>query len=130
MLVPFLVLICAVKQQIWRVENNAIVNPNVVSKMSARKNISICQDIPLDIIKARCTELKVTINEFIYGIISLTMKQFCVEMGDTKTESIRLALPFSLRDAPTHARDFAFKNDFAIYPIDMRLVSDLNTGLK
>lgn len=58
------------------------------------------------------------------------MKQHCVKNGDTKTESIRLAMPFSLRHPPTHPTDFPLLNDFAVWPIEMRLISDLTTGIK
>jgi hypothetical protein len=50
--------------------------------------------------------------------------------GDTKTQSIRVAVPFSLRPAPKHETDFTLKNDFAILPVDMRLVKDLKVEIK
>lgn len=58
------------------------------------------------------------------------MKQFCLKNGDSNTEFVRLALPFSLRNSPSNERDFQLQNDFAIFPVDMRLVSDLKTGIK
>jgi hypothetical protein len=98
--------------------------------MSSLKNIAFCHDIPIDVVKKRCAELGVTINEFIFGIISQTMKH-CLEFhNDTTTRQIRCAIPFSLRPPPTHATDFELRNDFAILPVKMRLVSDLKTEIK
>lgn len=97
--------------------------------MSGLKSFAISQDIPLDCIKAKCKELGVTINEFIFGIISRTMKQ-CLEFhNDRETKSIRIAIPLSLRQAPKHELDFQPCNDFAILPVSMRLVEDLNTEI-
>ena len=71
-----------------------------------------------------------TINEFVFGIISQSMKK-CLEFhNDTTTRSIRMAVPFSLRQAPRFATDFELRNDFAILPVDMRLVDDLNSEIK
>ena len=131
LLVPLMIGLIVIKQIfIWSPENNAIKNDKIASKMSGLKNISIGKTIPIEAVKARCKQLDVTINEFVFAIISLTMKQFCVENGDTKTESIRIALPFSLRESCRHPTDFAFCNDFAIFPVDMRLVTDIKTGIK
>ena len=71
-----------------------------------------------------------TINEFIFGVISQTMKH-CMEFhGDHDTSAIRVAVPFSLRPAPKHELDFTLNNDFAILPVRIRLVADLSTDYK
>jgi hypothetical protein len=98
--------------------------------MSGLKNFSIAQDIPLDVVKAKCRDLGVTINESLFGIISQTMKQ-CMEFhNDMNTNLIRVAVPISIRPAPKHEMDFDYRNDFAILPVNMRLVSDLRTEIK
>ena len=71
-----------------------------------------------------------TINEFVFGIISYTMREHIVSEGDKETTHIRVACPFSLRQTPRHELDFNFKNDFAILPIDMRLIDNLDTGMR
>lgn len=131
LLVPVMILIISIQQFVcWRKERNGIKNDRVEANLNALKNIAFCHDIPLDVVKARCVELGVTINEFIFGIISQTMKR-CMEFhNDTTTRSIRVAVPFSLRPPPTHATDFQLRNDFAILPVEMRLIDDLKTEIK
>lgn len=130
LMVPFMILIIAFKQIVlWRREVNGIKNQRIESQLSAVKNIAFCHDIPLEAVKTRCKQLGVTINDFIFGIISQSMKQ-CMEFhNDTATNWIRCGVPFSTRGAPKHELDFTLKNDFAILPVDMRLVSDLKSEI-
>ena len=52
--------------------------------------MAISKDIPLDVVKVRCRELGMTVNEFLFGIISQTMKR-CMEFhGDDTTSQIRV----------------------------------------
>jgi len=105
--VPFLIMWISFKQFVlWFNEDNAIKNPMVDRQLTALKGYSICHDIPIDAIKERCKELKVTINEFVFGIISYCMKEHLVRNGDKDTTHLRVAVPFSLRGAPTHELDF------------------------
>jgi hypothetical protein len=50
--------------------------------------------------------------------------------NDMDTNLIRIAVPFSLRPPPKHEMDFDYQNDFAILPVNMRLVSNLRTEIK
>jgi hypothetical protein len=59
------------------------------------------------------------------------MKECMVKQkNDTKSEWISCAVPFSLRNAPTHHLDFQFENDFAILPVKMRLINNCEKELK
>ena len=58
------------------------------------------------------------------------MKQYLVTENDTTTKSLQCAVPFSLRDTPKHIRDFDYENDFAIMPVNMRLISNAKTELQ
>jgi hypothetical protein len=94
-----------------------VKNARVEANMSGLKSFAIAKDIPLDYVKAKCGDLGVTLNEFIFGIISQTMKQ-CLEFHDDReTKAIRVAMPFSLRPTPKHVLDFQPSNDFAILPV-------------
>jgi hypothetical protein len=69
--VPFMILWISVQQFVlWRRETNGIKSEEIESKFSSHKRIAFCHDIPLETVKARCKELGVTINEFVFGIIS------------------------------------------------------------
>jgi len=71
LLVPFMILRISIEQFVfWRRENNGIKNEEIESKLTSHKRIAFCHDIPTETVKARCKELGVTINEFIFGIIS------------------------------------------------------------
>ena len=63
-------------------------------------------------------------------ITSLTIKEFIVKKGDTKTKSINLSMPYSLREPPESAETFDFRNNFATVPITLDLVDDFETGVK
>lgn len=67
----------------------------------------------------------------IFGLISQTMKQcMAKQKNDTKSKWIVCAVPFSLRNAPRHHLDFRFENDFAILPVNMRLIDNCEKELK
>lgn len=53
-----------------RNENNGVKNPKISEKLSSLKKMAIGRDIPIEAVKARCRELGVTINEFVFAIIS------------------------------------------------------------
>jgi hypothetical protein len=131
LLVPFMIAFIAIRQFCWwSRETNAIKNPKVEDQMTAYKAMALSKDVPIEMVKLKCKTLGATINEFVFGIISQTMKQYLVSQGDTTTRWIRIALPFSLRPPPAYPMGFEFKNDFAVLPVDMRLVDDLKTGIK
>lgn len=116
--VPLMIGFISVQQLFcWRYERNGIKSARIEGSMSGLKSFALAKDIPLDYVKAKCGDLGVTLNEFIFGIISQTMKQ-CLEFHDDReTKSIRLAMPFSLRPTPKHELDFRPCNDFAILPV-------------
>jgi len=68
-----------------------------------------------------------TLNEFLFGVISQTMKRCMEYHGDEITREIGAQVPISLRRAPQHPMDFEFHNDisFAIFPL--RLVDDFKS---
>jgi len=58
-------------------------------------------------------------------------KQYLDEHTDDKTTNqIRLAFPLSIRAPPKSVEDFQLMNQFAIVPMDIKLVGDMKNGLK
>jgi len=62
-------------------------------------------------------------------VISNSVKELFVAEGDKLTDSITLAVPFSLRRPIKTANDFEFDNQFSILPLNLPLTNDFATGL-
>lgn len=92
--------------------------------------MAISQDIPLDAVKARCKELRMTVNEFLFGIISQTMRRCMENHGDFDTRQITVQIPISLRRPAKHPMDFELHNDISFARFKFRLVSDFKTEVE
>ena len=79
--------------------------PEVINNLSIPKRMAICKDISLDMVKKKSRELNCTINDIIMTATSRTLKKHLESVGDSKTQSIQLAFPFSLRPPPRTVDD-------------------------
>ena len=73
---------------------------------------------------------KITLNDVLMTATSKTFKSICDKKGYPDVNDITLFCPFSLRRPPTHVLDFNYDNDFAIIPLQMRLVQNLREGIQ
>ena len=100
------------------------------SKISGSKNGAFCKDVPLEQLKKKAKEMKVTINDLVMAITSISLKEYMILKGDYKTNKIRMAVPFSLRDPVTNARKFKLENDFVPITVELDLTLKLEDALK
>lgn len=86
--VPFSIIYLLVKGMFESRETNGIKNPENEPDFSAEKHLAISKDISLEAVKLRCKELGLTLNEFLFGIISQTMKRCMEHHGDQTTNRV------------------------------------------
>jgi NRPS condensation-like uncharacterized protein len=79
-------------------------------------------DLYLDDLKVKSKELGVTINDLLMTLTSITLKQYLVNRGDTKTESLHFSMPISLREPPKTEEELELRNNFAMMSIKLDLV--------
>ena len=112
-------------------ELNGIKTEKVKESLTDHKQAAFCPSISTDLIKTRSKALGCTFNDILMTCVSRSLKQYLEEeTGDKDTQAIRLACPFSLRETPTKVNGFTFDNNFAILPLNLNLVSDLDSGLE
>ena len=75
-------------------------------KLSGVKKGAFSNDFLMKDIKKRTKEMGVTINDLIMAITSISLKAYLIKHGDTKTNKINLAVPFSMRDPTLNPKDF------------------------
>ena len=82
-------------------------------------------------LKKKGKELNCSINDIISTCTSRMFKQYLVEKAnDTKTNNIRVTMPLSLRPPPKKINEVNLCNQFAIVPMDLKLVDDVDNGLR
>ena len=107
-------------------QDNGINSAQVREKLDRLKGSAFVKDINIDILKKRSKELGCSMNDIIMTCTSRMFKRFLVEeREDTKTKQIRVAFPFSLRPPPKTFEDIELLNKFAIVPLDLKLVDDV-----
>lgn len=109
-------------------DSNAIHNNKI--SITGIKNAAFCKDINLQQLKKKAQQMNVTINDLIMGITSISIKQYLVQQGDSKTKSIKLAVPFSLRDPTPNPKHFKLENDFVPITVELDLTLSLEESLK
>jgi hypothetical protein len=88
-------------------DQNAIKNGKPLAGV---KNGAISKVFSVDQIKKKGNKLGSTINDVIMTISSMSIKQYLVKKGDTKTNHVTLAIPFSMRAPPRSKGDFHMDN--------------------
>lgn len=64
------------------------------------------------------------------AVLSVSIKKYFVEKGDSKTERIKVAIPANIRwDAYKTYDEVRLENKFAILPIKLHLTQDLHQAL-
>lgn len=112
-------------------QNNGLNTAEIRGKLTSQKQIAFVHDININVLKKRGKELKCSLNDIVITCVSRMFKQYLVEKaGDTKTNTVRLAFPLSLNPPPQSIDEIVLGNKFAIVPMDVKLVDDLQNGLK
>ena len=111
-------------------ENNGLKNEVTKAALKDHKQASFCSSISTELIKVRSKELNCTFNDILMTCVSRSLKQYLEKVGDKTTNQMTLACPFSLRPAPKTVDSFVVDNNFAILPMVLNLVDDLNDGLQ
>jgi hypothetical protein len=63
------------------------------------------------------------------SLTAMTLKEYLISKGDTKTNYLNLSMPFSLRPPPLKREDFELRNDFTMMMITLDLDTDFNICL-
>ena len=112
-------------------QNNGLNTAEIRSQLDNHKKIAFVHDINLGILKNAGKLLGCSLNDIIMTCTSRMFKQYLMEHTDDKTTSrLRLAVPLSLRPPPKSVEDFSLSNHFAIIPMEIELVDDVDNGLK
>lgn len=121
----FLTVVCLPK------ELNGFKTPEIQQKLTKKKNAVISVDISQRVLHRKAKQMGGSINDFFMTILSISLKKYLERhAGDTQTDTIQLAVPFSLRPKPRNPMDFSFDNQFAVLPLRLRLVDSFNEGFK
>ncbi len=92
--------------------------------MTGKKNAAFSKDHSVNDMKKIGHKLGVTINDLLMCITSISLKEYMIKMGDTKTKQVKLSVPFSLREPPKTVEEFKLKNSFALLTVPLELYSD------
>ena len=117
-------------------EVNGYKTAEIKQKLTVHKNVAFVPDIETDLLKRRAKELstdgnKFTLNDILITAISKTIHDFLqTNTEDRTTKQTIMACPFSLRRPPEALNDFEFDNNFAIVPLQLRLIDNMKTGIK
>ena len=99
--------------------------------MTSIKNLAISKEISQDLLKAKAKQLGGNQNDVLMTILSVSIRQYLTKYtSDRTTDVIQLAMPFGLRQKPSHTMDFMYCNHFAVLPFSMRLVDNFSEGYK
>ena len=111
-------------------QDNGIKSAKIEDAQTAVKHMAFCRDISVRKLKEKSKESNLMINEAIWAFVSVTMNRCLKSHNDMTTEWVRVGMPISLRPAPKHETDFRITNEVVVFPLDMRLISDLQSGIK
>jgi hypothetical protein len=75
-------------------------------------------------VKTKAKEMKVSVNDFLMTVLSMTMKEYFISKGDEKSSRILMYVPYSIRQKEADPQNFDFTNQFAIFPVILDLVND------
>ncbi len=87
---------------------------------------SFAKDYSLNLIKKKCRVLHVTFNDLIVTAISITLKKYFNENGDSKTNKLMLYIPFNIRMKLPSPDDRQLENKIAAHPYFLPLSLDFN----
>ncbi len=87
---------------------------------------SFAKDYSLNLIKKKCRVLHVTFNALIVTAISITLKKYFNENGDSKTNKLMLYIPFNIRMKLPSPDDRQLENKIATQPYFLPLSLDFN----
>jgi NRPS condensation-like uncharacterized protein len=108
-------------------ERNCIHNGK---KLTGKKNAAVSKNISVEQVKTICKKMGVTINDVIMTLTCMTLKEYMISKGDTKTKKVNLCIPFSLREELKRTEDFEIENDFSLLSITLDLENEFSEGLK
>ena len=99
--------------------------------LTGKKKVALSDPYNFAEIKATSKILKVTINELLSASLAVALKRLFEERGDTKTDTVQLAMPVNIRWGPYATYDdVKLENKFSPMPIKLPLHSDHEESLK
>ncbi len=115
---PIAIIYANVNSNLIGAQSNCIANH---IKPTGNKVACFGKDISFKRVSEKTKEMKITINDFLLGITSVSIKEYMVSKGDDKTSEIVIGLPFTLRDPILRKHGFTFQNDFVSIPLALSL---------
>mmetsp|Transcript_10331 Transcript_10331/g.10327 ORF Transcript_10331/g.10327 Transcript_10331/m.10327 type:complete len:206 (+) Transcript_10331:423-1040(+) len=128
----FLLAPVSIFQSIMYVKNLANDNNFIHhgQKLKGVKKAAFTYDIPMKVVKAKCKDMKITINDFVMAILSVSIKEYLVKNGDNSAQKINMAVPFGLRDPDLGKKNFELVNDFVPITVELDLCSTFGESLE
>ena len=94
-------------------------------ELVGKKKIHVSECFSLEHTKACGKALGMTINEFMICSLSVTLKTWFEELGDTKTNKVRIGVPVNIRWQMYETYDdVKLENKFAPMPVQIDIVKD------
>lgn len=96
----------------WSTDQNCIKTPQM--KLAGKKRNAICKPFSIQTLKKIGQKYnKSTINDVILAMSSVAVKEYMVNHGDSKSKSINILIPYSLREIPKTPQEHRLCNDFS-----------------
>lgn len=125
--IPFNFVRITVKFLLYPADKNPIASGK---PFTGDKKGAFSKEYNVDQVKVKCKELGVTFNDLFMTIMSLSIKRYFISQGDEKTNKMLVMIPINFRERPTTPENFEFKNQFSIFPQEIKLFTDFDTGVK
>lgn len=125
--IPFNFVRITIKFLTYPADKNSIASGK---PFTGEKKGAFSKEYNVDLVKVKCKELGVTFNDLFMTIMSLSIKRYFISKGDEKSNKMLVMIPINFRERPTTPENFEFKNQFAIFPMEIKLFTDFDTAVK
>ena len=137
MISPLLMLYTLIWMQLLGLERNSILKDE---QISGKKTFGYVPDLDMARMKLYCKEHKCTINDYCASLFSWSLSQYLKSEERRETDerkkvyavppSVRLAIPFSLRQPFKKLNDVRMINNFGSLLVDLKVCDNFDDSLK
>lgn len=124
---PFTILYAILKLLIWKSDNNAIKNNNI---LKGRKTNSITKEFDMRELKRISRHFNATVNDVVLALTSMSLKQYLEKRCELETTSVNMLVPFSLRTLPRTSKQHKLHNEFSLLCFTLQLRNKFEDAMK
>ena len=84
----------------------------------------------MQVLKQVAKTHKVTINDVVLALTSVSLKEYLRQHNDLETKSLNLLVPFSLREIPRSSEEHRMRNEFSILCFTLGLYSTFEDAVR